>query len=92
MKTTTIKLSVYEIGDVIQMHGDNFNLETKRRAIGRVKRGVVMGVSQRIDKLFSYKVVCSDGTMITLKPAEQGGEKYVGHIDMGLLLGGDQDD
>lgn len=88
MKTTTINVNVYEVGDVIEMARNDLRLEAKRRTFADSTRAVVVGVSQRMDKLFSYKIISSNGKMITLTPSEQGGEKYIGHIDLGLLFGG----
>ena len=88
MKTTTISLNVYEVGDVIEISGADINLESKRRTIGQSTRAVVVGVQHRIDKLFSYKVIADNGKLFTLKPSEQGNEKYIGHIDLSLLYEG----
>ena len=38
MKTTTISLNVYEVGDVIEISGADINLESKRRTIGQSTR------------------------------------------------------
>lgn len=89
MKTTTINLSVYEVGDVLTISKDVTNLESKKRLIGDSKRALVVGALQRADGLFSYRVVCDNYTSITLRASEQQGIEYVGHIDMGLLLGGE---
>lgn len=88
MKTTTISVNVYEIGDVIEMEQKNLRLEAKRRTYAESKRAVVIDVAQRIDKLFSYKMIASNGKSFTLTPEEQGNERYVGHIDLGLLFEG----
>ena len=45
-------------------------------------------MQHRIDKLFSYKVIADNGKLFTLKPSEQGNEKYIGHIDLSLLYEG----
>ena len=89
MKTTTISVNVYEIGDVVKINRDNFNLEAKRRTIsesGAETRAIVVGISQRLDKLFTYRLVTTTGKTLTLTPHEQGAEEYIGHIDLGLLF------
>ena len=91
MRTTTINYTIYEIGDVIEIAPKNFRLESKRRSIGGATRAVVVGVGERVDKMHSYKVVADNGKMFTLTPSEQGGERYIGHIDFGLLFDGVKD-
>lgn len=89
MRTTTININVYEVGDVIQLDRADLSLEAKRRSYGNSRRAVIMSVGQRMDKLFTYKAIADNGKMFTFTPNEQGREQYIGHIDMGLLLGGD---
>ena len=85
MKTTTISLNVYEVGDVIRIPRKDISLESKRVSIGRATRAVIVGVMQRADKMYSYKALASNGKTFTLKPNEQGAEEYVGHIDLSIL-------
>lgn len=92
MKATTITMNVYEVGDVIEIKGENLRLVAKQRSFGESRRAVIVGVNQRIDKLYSYKMIADNGKMLTFTPGEQGGETYIGHIDLGLLFGGDHDD
>ena len=89
MKTTTININVYEVGDVIQLDRSNLSLEAKRRSYGDSRRAIIVSAGQRMDKLFSYKAIADNGKMFTLTPNEQGSEEYVGHIDLGLLFGGE---
>jgi hypothetical protein len=84
-----ISVNVYEVGDVIKIKRDNFRLEAKRRTVaesGSETRAIVMGISQRIDKLYSYKLVTASGKTIVFTPHEQGQEEYIGHVDLGLLF------
>ncbi len=87
MKQTTISVSVYEIGDVLRLYSKDFNLVAKKRDIAGSKRVMVIGVKQRLDKMFTYKVVTETGTTIQFTPREQGNEEYLGHIDLELLMG-----
>lgn len=88
MKTTTININVYEVGDVIQLKGGDLRLEAKKRTYGDSTRGIIVSVGQRMDKLFTYKVIADNGKMFSLTPSEQGKEEYIGHIDLSLLFGG----
>lgn len=88
MKTTTINLNVYEVGDVIELDRKNLRLVSKQRSYAESHRAIVMGVNQRVDKLFTYKLIADNGKMFNLVPNEQGEEKYVGHVDLGLLFEG----
>lgn len=91
MKTTTISLNVYEVGDVIKIPRKSISLESKRVAIGPATRALIVGVMQRTDKMFSYRVLADNGKTFILKPNEQGLEEYVGHIDMGVLFDSDSE-
>ena len=86
MKTTTISVNVYEIGDVIELNKECLRLVAKQRSYAECVRAVVVAVNQRMDKLFTYKMITDNGKMLTLTPSEQGGEKYVGHIDLTILF------
>lgn len=92
MKTTTININVYEVGDVIQLDRSDLSLEAKRRSYGASTRAVIVSVGQRMDKLYTYKAIADNGKMFSFTPSEQGKEKYVGHIDLGLLFGGAKND
>ena len=92
MKTTTININVYELGDIIKIPRKDISLESKRVGIGKSHRAIVVGIMQRMDKLYSYKLLASNGRTFTLKPNEQGAEEYVGHVDLGVLYAGDDDD
>ena len=89
MKTTTININVYEVGDVIRLDRSALSLEAKRRSYGDSRRAVIISVGQRMDKLFSYKAIADNGKMFTFTPNEQGNEEYIGHIDLGLLFEGE---
>ena len=85
MKTTTINVNVYEPGDVIELNNEDFKLVAKRRTLEGSKRAMIVGVNRRMDKLYTYKIVTDTGTTLTFTPSEQGVERYVGHIDLGML-------
>ena len=87
MKQTTISVNVYEIGDVLEVDTKDFKLIAKQRDLDSSKRVMVIGVKQRLDKMFTYKVVTEKGVVLQFTPSEQGNEEYVGHIDLGLLMG-----
>ena len=92
MKTTTINLNVYEVGDVIELKRENLKLVAKQRCYAESGRAVIIGVNQRIDKLFTYKLLADNGKIVSLTPSEQGQEKYIGHIDLGMLYQGGGDE
>ena len=86
MRTTTIDVNVYDVGDVISLDKSFTSLMSKQRTIGDSKRGIVINASQRADKLFTYRVLCSNGCEITIRPDEQGRETYIGHVDLDMLF------
>ena len=88
MKTTTINVNVYEVGDVIELDRKNLRLVAKQRNYAESRRSMVVSVNQRVDKLFTYRLIADNGKMLNLVPNEQGEEKYVGHIDMDMLFEG----
>lgn len=87
MKQTTISVNVYEVGDILQVNSKDFKLVAKQRDLDGSKRVMVIGVKQRLDKMFTYKVVTDKGVTLQFTPSEQGNEEYVGHIDLGMLMG-----
>lgn len=87
MKQTMISVNVYEVGDILEVSAKDFKLMAKQRDLGGSKRVMVIGAKQRLDKMFTYKVVTEKGATLQFTPNEQGNEEYVGHIDLGLLMG-----
>ena len=87
MKKTTISIEVYEVGDIIRLSNKNFNLVAKRRAVDDSPRAMIIGITERLDKMFTYKVLLESGKTMTITPNEQGGETYVGHVDLTMLYG-----
>ena len=92
MKTTTISVNVYEVGDVIEINRADLRLVAKQRSLASTTRAIIMGISQRMDKLFTYKIVADNGKTLLFTPGEQGHEKYIGHIDLSLLFAGMEND
>lgn len=91
MKSTTININVYEVGDVIELKRENLRLVAKQRSYAESSKAMVVDVNQRTDKMFTYRLIAENGKMLNLTPAEQGNEKFVGHIDLGLLFEGGSD-
>lgn len=87
MKQTTISVNVYEVGDILEVSAKDFKLIAKQRDLGSSKRVMVIGAKQRLDKMFTYKVVTDKGVTLQFTPSEQGNEEYVGHIDLSQLMG-----
>ena len=86
MITTTINVNVYEVGDVIELDRKNLRLVAKQRNYAESRRAMVISVNQRVDKLFTYRLIADNGKMLNLVPSEQGEEKYVGHVDLSALF------
>ena len=87
MKQATISVNVYEVGDILEVNTKAFKLVAKQRNLDGSRRVMVIGAKQRLDKMYTYKVVTEKGATMQLTPSEQGDEKYVGHIDLGILMG-----
>lgn len=87
MKQTMVSVNVYEAGDVLEVSTKDFRLVSKQRDLGGSKRVMVVSAKQRLDKMFTYKVLTEKGAMLQFTPSEQGNEEYVGHIDLGMLMG-----
>jgi len=92
MKSTTININVYEVGDVIELKRENLKLVAKQRSYAESTRAIIVGVSQRMDRLYTYKMLAENGKVISLTPGEQGNEKYIGHVDLSMLYGDKNDD
>ena len=65
MKAMTINMNVYEVGDVIELDRKNLRLVSKQRSFAESHRAIVMGVNQRIDKLFTYRLVADNDAKIS---------------------------
>ena len=87
MKQTMVSVNVYEAGDVLKVNTKDFRLAAKKRDLDDSKRVMVVSAKQRLDKLFTYKVLTEKGVMLQFTPSEQGNEEYVGHIDLGIFMG-----
>ena len=87
MKTTMISVNVYEPGDVIMLNVDDINLVAKRRNMESGTRAMIVGVVQRLDKMYTYRILTDSGKMMALTPGEQGHEQYIGHVDLEMLFG-----
>lgn len=90
MKQTTISVNVYEVGDILEVSAKDFKLIAKQRDLDSSKRVMVIGAKQRLDKMFTYKVVTDKGVTLQFTPSEQGNEEYVGHIDLSQLMGAEK--
>ena len=87
MKTTMISLNVYEMGDVLKLHNADFKLAAKQRNLDGARLAMVISAKQRLDKLYTYKVVTDTGVTLMITPSEQGNEEFVGHVDLSMLTG-----
>ena len=86
MKSTTITVNVYEIGDVIKLSKDAFKLSMKQRAFGDSRKAMIVNCNIRKDGKVTYKIVTDKKLMMTFTPEDQGTEEYVGHVDMSVLF------
>ena len=87
MRIETIQVPIYEIGDVITITNNIFVLRQKRDTALKAEKAMIIERNQRQDYTFSYKILCDNGRVLTLKPEELGKETYIGKADLSLLFG-----
>lgn len=87
MKIETIQVPIYEIGDVIAITNNIFSLTRKREVASKAEKAMIIERRQSLSNTFSYKILCDNGKVLTLKAEEIGQEEYIGKADLSLLFG-----
>ena len=87
MKIETIQVPVYEIGDIIAITNNIFALTRKRDVARKAEKAMIIERRTRPGNVFSYKILCDNGKVLTLKAEEIGQEEYIGKADLSLLFG-----
>lgn len=85
MKEMAIKRQVYEIGDIIEIKGENLPNIIKRKSFDMVKRALVMNVQIK-DMQIKYKVVFNTLEKATLTLERQDDVKYIGSVNIKELF------
>ncbi len=84
MKTKTIEVNVYEVGDVIDI--SQCEGTSGKQALNRAKRGLVLEVTELKDGLNSYWVLTDEGNKVKIIPRQMRGENLIGNIDLSSLF------
>ena len=87
MRIETIQVPIYEIGDVIGITNNIFSLCRKRDIAYKAEKAMIIERNQRQNHSFSYKILCDNGKVVTLKAEELGTEAYLGKVDLSMLSG-----
>jgi len=90
VKQTTIQISIFETGDLVEIDFDGIRLANKRRSLANVSKGLILSTKEKMDGSFSYKVLGDNGVVITLQQNELKNNVCLGHIDLTMLLGKDE--
>ena len=87
MRIETIQVPIYEIGDVITITNNIFKLDRKRDIAYKAEKAMIIERNKSQCNTFSYKILCDNGKVLTLKAEELGRETYIGKADLSLLFG-----
>ena len=87
MKQSTIQISIFETGDLVEIDFDGIRLSNKRRSLAGVSKGLILSTKAKMDGSYSYKVLNDNGVVITLQQNEVKNGVCLGHIDLTMLLG-----
>lgn len=96
MKKQTVEIMVYEPGDVIdidqvvfreQNGSENSSAKSQKKIARLTSNNRMMIISMEEGRLgILYRGIMNNGKLMTLKNNELGSEKYIGHIDLALLM------
>ncbi len=87
MRVETIQVPIYEVGDIITVSNDVFRLTQKKHTVNKAEKAMIFERKQLTNKSFSYRILCDNGKVLTLKPEELGKETYIDSVDLSPLFG-----
>lgn len=76
-------INVYDAGDVLDI--SKCYIAKCGKKITATK-AIVLRSRELQGGCFSYSVITNETKMVVLRPAELGCERYIGHIDLSLLM------
>lgn len=96
MKKQTVTIMVYEPGDVIDIdqvvfrnqngHENSSAASQKKKArLSSNNRMMIISMEEGRSGML-YRGIMNNGKLMTLKNNELGSEKYIGHVDLALLM------
>lgn len=83
MKTRTIEVNTYEVGDIIDIQA--LKACHMKPALTTAKKALVLCCRCLRGGFFSYAVLTNEMKKTTITPEELGGEKYIGNISLSEL-------
>lgn len=87
MRVETIEVPIYEVGDIIAITNNIFTLTRKHEVAQKAEKAMIIERRHRPGNVFSYKILCDNGKVLTLKAEEIGKEEYIGKVDLSMLFG-----
>lgn len=85
MKSVTITINQYEIGDVVDVSKVVCRTNQKKNSMRDAMRGMVVWLNPLLSGESSYVVLLDTHHTVLITPEEQGGMKYIGHTDISML-------
>lgn len=83
MKTRTIEVNTYEVGDIIDIQ--ELKARHMKPALTTAKKALVICCRCLNGGLYSYNVLTNEMKKTSITPEELGGEKYIGNISLSEL-------
>lgn len=86
MKTVTVTINQYEVGDVLDVSGVNWHTSSKKRSMSDAKKALVLAIQQLSTGECTYKAFTDTCKTVPIIPDKQGAIKYIGHMDISMMF------
>lgn len=86
MKSVTVTINQYEVGDVLDVSGVNWHTSTKKRSMSDAKKALVLSIQQLATGECTYKAFTDTCKTVLIIPGEQNAVKYIGHMDISMMF------
>lgn len=86
MKTVQKMVNVYDVGDVLDIENMVVKNLARSKIVESAKRIVILHCKEKINGEMSYRVLTDDCKNVHVSEQEISDAKYVGTIDLSLLL------
>lgn len=86
MKSVTVTINQYEVGDVLDVASVKWNTSVKKRSMSDAKKAMVLAIQQLATGECTYKAFTDTCKNVLIIPVEQGAVRYIGHMDISLMF------
>jgi len=86
VKTVTVTINQYEVGDVLDVTGVKWHTNAKKRSMSDAKKALVLAIQKLATGECTYKAFADNCKTVLIIPGEQGAVKYIGHMDISMMF------